>query len=139
MATLAEADIEEAARQTRAMIRYVDPGDFVTRRYVSQGKEMNTGTYSDHEVTVRDGMPIRDHFTLETHGFMIGRNPTAIRDFHDKAEVDAHYEREVEEDIRRKTGADKVVARGCRKRSRITSTRAACSRRRARRMSISTR
>jgi hypothetical protein len=107
MATIAPeaqaTDLEDTARQVEAMIRYVDPGDFVTRRYVSAGAEINTGTYSDHRVTVRDGMPIRDHFTLDTHGFLIGHNPTAISDFHDK---------EVEEDIRRRTGADKVVARG---------------------------
>lgn len=104
--------IEEGARQVEAMIRYVDPGDFVTRRYVSAGAEINTGTYSDHRVIVRDGMPIRDHFTLDTHGFIIGKNPTAVTDFHDKEMVDRLYEREVEEDIRRRTGADKVVARG---------------------------
>jgi len=105
-------DVEEGARQVPAMIRYVDPGDFVTRRYVSQGKEMNTGTYSDHQMVVRDGMPFRDHFDIDVHGFMIARQPTAIRDFHDKEEVSAHYEREVEEHIRQLTGADKVVARG---------------------------
>jgi hypothetical protein len=116
MATIApeaqSADVEDRARQVEAMIRYVDPGTFVTRRYVSQGAEINTGTYSDHRVIVRDGMPIRDHFQLDTHGFMIGRNPTAVSDFHDRAMVDRLYEREVEEDIRRRTGADKVVARG---------------------------
>lgn len=105
-------DIEESVRTTRAMIRYVDPGDFVTRRYVSQGDEINTGTYSDHEVVVRDGMPIRDHFELDVHGFMIARNPTAVTDFDDKAMVERLYEREVEEHIARLTGADKVVARG---------------------------
>ncbi|MCP5396554.1 MAG: hypothetical protein H6918_07465 [Sphingomonadaceae bacterium] len=104
--------IEETARQVPAMIRYVDPGDFVTRRYVSQGAEMNTGTYSDHEVVVRDGMPIRDHFELDTHGFMLARQPSAVQDFNDKAEVDAKYEREVEANIRALTGADHVVARG---------------------------
>ncbi len=41
----------------------------------AQGKEINTGTYSDHEVTVRDGMPIRDHFALDVHGFTIARTP----------------------------------------------------------------
>jgi hypothetical protein len=116
MATIAPeaqpTDLEDSARQVEAMIRYVDPGDFVTRRYVSAGAEINTGTYSDHRVIVRDGMPIRDHFTLDTHGFIIGKNATAVSDFHDKAMVDSLYEREVEEDIRRRTGADKVVARG---------------------------
>ena len=100
-----EDPVEREARQTRALIRYVDPGDFVTRRYVSAGKEMNTGTYSDHETVIRDGMPIRDHFTLDTHGFMIAKHASAVKDFHDKANVDALYEREVEEHVRRLTGA----------------------------------
>ena len=112
MATAATQDIEETARQTRTMIRFVDPGDFITRRYVSLGKEMNTGTYSDHEVVVRDGMPIRDHFTLDTHGFVIASQPTAVNDFHDNEVVDAHYEREVEEHVKQLTGADKCFSRG---------------------------
>ena len=105
-------DIEDSARQVRAMIRFVDPGDFVTRRYVSAGREMNTGTYSDHEVTVRDGMPIRDHFELDVHGFVIGKTPTAVTDFHDKDMVERLYEAEVAADVKRRTGADKVVTRG---------------------------
>ncbi len=112
MASIAHADIEDRARQVRAMMRYVDEGDFVTRRYVSQGKEINTGTYSDHEVVIRDGMPLRDHFTLDTHGFMIARCPSAVTDFHDKEQVERLYEREVEADVIRLTGADKCAARG---------------------------
>ena len=112
MATLVDRNVEEDARQVRAMMRYVDEGDFVTRRYVSQGAEINTGTYSDHEVTIRDGMPIRDHFQFDVHGFTIGKARSAVTDFHDKAMVDALYEREVEDDVIRRTGADKCVARG---------------------------
>jgi hypothetical protein len=88
-------DIEDSARQVRTQIRFVDPGAFVTRRYVSAGREMNTGIYSDHEVTVRDGMPIRDHFALDIHGFVIGKTPTAVTDFHDKEMVERLYEAEV--------------------------------------------
>lgn len=112
MATAMLDDVEAGARQVRAMMRYVDEGDFVTRRYVSQGEEINTGTYSDHEVVIRDGMPIRDHFSLDVHGFMIAKSPTAVTDFHDKAQVEALYEREVEREVLRLTGADKCVARG---------------------------
>jgi hypothetical protein len=112
MASVLDADVEARARGVRAMMRYVDEGDFVTRRYVSQGAEINTGTYSDHEVTIRDAMPIRDHFTLDTHGFTITRSPSAVTDFHDKAQVDALYEAEVEREVLRLTGADKCVARG---------------------------
>ena len=112
MASVAAPDIEDTARQVRAQIRFVDPGNFLTRRYVSQGAEINTGTYSDHEVTIRDGMPIRDHFTLDQHGFTIATQPSAVCDFHDKAEVDRLYESEVERHVQALTGADKVVARG---------------------------
>ena len=105
-------DIEDTAREVRTTIRFVDPGNFVTRRYVSAGKEMNTGTYSDHEVTVRDGMPIRDHFELDVHGFVIAKKPSAVTDFHDKDMVDRLYEAEVAADVKRLTGADKVVTRG---------------------------
>lgn len=112
MATVAARNIEDDARQVRATMRYVDEGDFVTRRYVSQGEEINTGTYSDHEVVIRDGMPFREDFELDLHGFMIGKTPTAVTDFHDKEMVDRLYEREVEADVMRRTGADKCVARG---------------------------
>jgi len=103
---------EEAARQVETTIRFVDPGDFVTRRYVRAGAEINTGTYSDHRVIVRDAMPIRDRFELDIHGFRIANQPTAIQDFHDKGEVDRIYEAEVERHVQALTGADKVVARG---------------------------
>ena len=112
MATATIESGEDGAREVRAMMRYVDPGDFVTRRYVSQGEEINTGTYSDHEVVIRDGMPIREHFDLDTHGFMIADCPTRVRDFHDKDEVERLYEREVEAAVVALTGADHCVARG---------------------------
>ena len=112
MASQVKSGIEDTAREVRAMMRFVDPGKFITRRYVSQGKEMNTGTYSDHEVTIRDGMPMRDHFTLAEHGFVIAKQPSAVTDFHDKDSVNALYEREVERHVRELTGADKVFARG---------------------------
>ncbi|WP_298171614.1 CmcJ/NvfI family oxidoreductase [Novosphingobium sp.] len=112
MATAALDDIEETARQAPALIRYLDEGEFVTRRYVSQGAEMNTGDYRDYAVVVRDGMPLRDHFSLDMHGFVIAKHETAIADFHDKGAVDASYQREVEALVARLTGADKVSTQG---------------------------
>lgn len=111
--TAAHTDaVEDSAREVQARMRYVDPGAFVTRRFVSQGEEINTGTYSDHYVVIRDGMPIRDHFALDTHGFIIIKSQTEVADFHDKSAVDRLYEREVECDVLRLTGADHCFARG---------------------------
>jgi len=113
MASLpSETDVEDSARQAPALIRYLDDGDFVTRRYVSRGVEINTGRYSDHRMVVRDGMPIRDHFRFDTHGFMLGRHSSAIRDFFDKEEVDRLYLRECEAAIQALTGASCVSAGG---------------------------
>lgn len=112
MATQAALDREDTARKAPALIRYLDEGEYVTRRYVSQGSEMNTGDYRDYPVEVCDGMPMRDHFSLDVHGFMIAKHDSAIVDFHDKAAVDAGYQREVEALVARLTGADKVATQG---------------------------
>ena len=104
--------IEDAARQTPALIRYLGPDQYVTRRYVSQGAEMNTGEYFNYPMVVRDGMPIRDHFALDVHGFRIAQHATAIRDFHDKPDVDQHYLAECEAVIAGLTGASSVAAQG---------------------------
>jgi hypothetical protein len=74
MATIIQDDtIEDQQRQAPALIRYLAPGNFVTRRYVRAGAEINTGEYRDYEAVVRDGMPIRGHFQFDKHGFMIGK------------------------------------------------------------------
>ncbi|MFM5955332.1 MAG: CmcJ/NvfI family oxidoreductase [Novosphingobium sp.] len=103
---------ESGAREAQALIRYLGEGDFVTRRYVSQGAEINTGEYSDHAMAVRDGMPIRDHFALDTHGFRIATCPTGVGDFDDAAEVDAKYAAEVAEAVKALTGASFVAVQG---------------------------
>lgn len=118
--------IEDSARQARALIRYLGEGDYVTRRYVSQGAEINTGDYADYPMPVRDGMPIRDHFTLDTHGFMLGRHASAVADFEDAAEVDARYNAEVAEAVKALTGASFVAVQGwMRRTSADLSARAA--------------
>ncbi|MDT0507610.1 CmcJ/NvfI family oxidoreductase [Novosphingobium sp. MMS21-SN21R] len=106
------ADIEETARIAPARIRYLGEGDYVTRRYVSQGAEMNTGDYFDYDCVVRDGMPMRDHFALDVHGFTIATHQSAIADFHDRPSVDTLYLEEVEELVTRLCGASRTAAQG---------------------------
>lgn len=112
MATAARRNIEDEVRKAPALIRYLAEGDYVTRRYVSQGAEMNTGDYADYETVVRDGMPIRDHFALDTHGFVIAKHRSAIVDFHARADVDALYPNEVEALVANLSGATRVAAQG---------------------------
>lgn len=103
---------EEQQRQAPALIRYLAPGDFVTRRYVRAGAEINTGDYRDYQCVVRDGMPIRDHFAFDTHGFVLGKGSSSVTDFWDDASVHAVYNAEAAEIIKRLTGADRVATQG---------------------------
>ncbi|NBC35310.1 hypothetical protein GTZ99_01910 [Novosphingobium sp. FSY-8] len=118
--------IEETARQTPALIRYLAPGDFVTRRYVRAGAEINTGEYRDYDCVIRDGMPFRDHFQFDTHGFVLGKGATAVQDFWNNEEVAAIYDAEAAQIIKRLTGADRVAPQGwMRRTSADLSARAA--------------
>jgi hypothetical protein len=104
--------VEQGARQAPALIRYLGEGDYVTRRYVSRGAEINTGDYFDYSMVVRDGMPIRAHFALDTHGFVLGKHQSAVQDFHDSDQVNALYNAEVEAAVMALTGAVAVKAQG---------------------------
>lgn len=111
MATKA-VDIEETARTVQANLNYLLPGTPINRRFVSAGVEVNTGSNGPYPTTVRDARAIRDHFTFDRQGFRLLDAPTAIRDFHDKAEVEAHYQAEVQHYVQEAFGADLVVPMG---------------------------
>ena len=103
---------EDQARATRAMIKYLADGPFVTRRFVSAGAEHSTGRYEDHEVAIRDARDIRKHIGLDSHGFVLADHVSQIRDFRDKDAVEADYPAEACELVKWLTGASQVVARG---------------------------
>jgi hypothetical protein len=104
--------LEDAARSVEAQITYVASGSFINRRFVAPGVEYNTGRYEAHAVKVRDARPIADHFKLDTHGFELVRHRSAVRDFFERAEVDAIYPGEVAAAVKALTGATRVAALG---------------------------
>ena len=106
------SDPESAARAVAAEITYVAPGSFINRRFVAPGVEHNTGRYEPHAVTIRDGRAIVDHFTLDTHGFVLKKHESAVRDFFDKEEVDSVYPDEVAHAVKEWTGASRVATVG---------------------------
>jgi hypothetical protein len=66
-------------------------------------------TYRQHEMTIRNGRPLRDSFRLDIHGFVFVDHHTAMKDFTDEAERKRVYDREVAELIKRHSGASEVV------------------------------
>ena len=105
-------DAQERIRTVEAQINYVAPGSFINRRFVAPGVEHNTGSFEPHLVTVRDGRPVKNSFTLDAHGFVLADRPSAVRDFMDKDEVDRIYPAEVVEAVKALTGATRVATLG---------------------------
>jgi len=105
-------EIERTARVARTEINFLAEGSFINRRFVGPGIEVNTGEYRPHEVAVRDARPIRAHFTLDSHGFVLLDHCSAVRDFFDSSQVDALYADEVVAAILEHTGADCVAPMG---------------------------
>ncbi len=103
---------EDEVRAVSAIINYVAADSLINRRFVTPGMERNTGRFEPHEVLVRDGRPIRDRFSLDTHGFVLADRPSAVKDFFDKAEVDAVYPGEVIDAVKALTGANRVAPLG---------------------------
>jgi hypothetical protein len=65
--------------------------------------------YREHEVTIRNGRPLRDTFRLDTHGFAFVRHETHVKDFTDQEERGQVYDPEVAALIKRCSGAASVV------------------------------
>lgn len=69
----------------------------------------NTGKYEAREVTIANGRLHDGVFSLEREGFVLVRHETRMKDFYDDAEVKAVYYPEIEELVKRMTGADRVL------------------------------
>lgn len=106
------ANPEGPVRTVEGEINYLAPGSLINRRFVAPGVEHNTGTFEPHRVTVRDGRQVQDRFTLDAHGFVLARRPSAVADFFDNAQVEAIYPDEVVETVKALTGASRVAAMG---------------------------
>ncbi|HXA92069.1 MAG TPA: CmcJ/NvfI family oxidoreductase [Steroidobacteraceae bacterium] len=95
-----------------AELHYLARSSRINRRYVAPGAESNTGLYEPHRVLVRNGRPLQAEFSLDVQGFVLDRHSSSVADFRDKAQVDARYPAEVEQIVRRLTGADLVIPLG---------------------------
>jgi hypothetical protein len=67
-----------------------------------------TGSYAQHVVSIEDGRPIRDSFTLDGAGFELADHPTLVRDFFDRDALPAAYYPEMERLIAKRSGARRV-------------------------------
>lgn len=96
----------------RAQMNYIVDTGTPPVRYIDwpemEPKEIPP-TYELHEMTVRNGRPLRDTFKLDTHGFVFTDHPTQVKDFTDEAERKRVYDPEVAQLIKRHSGASEVL------------------------------
>ena len=69
----------------------------------------NTGKYEACQVTIRNGRLSERVFSLDREGFALVRHETKMKDFYNDAELKAVYYPEIEELVKRMTGANRVL------------------------------
>src|SRR5215470_15423885 len=103
--------MSEAGAQVESMIDYLVPSSRINRRFWAPGKELNTGVYAPYPVTIRNAR-LAGPFTLDEHGFCLGRHASALSDWPNQYGTTSAYAAEVAEVAMRLCGADRVVAIG---------------------------
>ena len=72
-------------------------------------RRRRTGTHELKPVEVRNGRLITDQLSLDEQGFVLVEHKTRVTDFFDPAQLDSVYYPEVEQLIKEKSGATRVV------------------------------
>ena len=99
--TYVDADVNYLADLSIPPVTYnPPPGTGVPRR---------DGNYKFFKVRVHNARPYVRDLSLDKQAFILTHHDTQMRDFHDEAELKSVYYREVEELVKRETGASKVI------------------------------
>jgi hypothetical protein len=92
---------------TAPLTFFVDTGEPPVNYVTEKGLERG-GEYRQHELTLRDGRPVRDTLSLDREGFELWQHDTAMTDFFDPEEIERVYNREIVELVKEATGAKRV-------------------------------
>jgi len=103
--------MSQAAAEVHSLIDYLVPTSRINRRFWAPGKEFNTGIYAPYPVTIRNAR-LAGPFTLDAHGFCLGRHHTDISDWQNQYAADSPYAAQVAQVAMRLSGADFVVPMG---------------------------
>lgn len=72
-------------------------------------RRRRTGTPDWRRMTIENGRPYASEFLLDRNGFMLVEHKTAVKDFFDQQQLESVYHPEVEQLIKKVTGAARVV------------------------------
>ncbi len=71
--------------------------------------EQRVGRYEAHTVTIQDGRPMIDRFSLDREGFVFIKHETKVKDFYNEDELRSVYYPEIEQMVKDLTGASRVL------------------------------
>ncbi|MGA2409919.1 MAG: CmcJ/NvfI family oxidoreductase [Candidatus Binataceae bacterium] len=98
--------------QTEGVLNYIVRGAEKPIYYAGQpplGQPQHTGEFVARTVPINDARSFIGEISLDKQGFQLEPHQTAVVDFYDRDEVERVYYPEVEELLKRATGAEKVV------------------------------
>jgi len=101
-----------AAEFVEASLNYlVDTGEKPVTHTAKPGAtpEQLAGNYEKRTVTIQNGRPIVDSFSLDREGFVFVRHETKVKDFYSEDELRSVYYPEMERLVKELSGAARVV------------------------------
>ena len=101
----------EAAAVTAELTYTVDTGVKPVNETFGPGNihRRTSGAHEQRAMTIRDGRPLVDGFSLDETGFEFVEHKTKVKDFFDAEELNCVYYPEVEALVKQTSGASRVV------------------------------
>ena len=103
---------KESGNSVQASLNYlVDTGEKPVTHTTNPGTtpEQRTGKYEQRTVTIQDGRPLIDQFSLEREGFVFVNHETKVKDFYNEDELRTVYYPEMEQLVKDLSGASRVL------------------------------
>jgi hypothetical protein len=107
---MSPASTREQPHTIRTPIRYVVKGEKAI--FYPTDRARSYWPPDDHEMTITDARPFQQELSIARNGFALLEHDTAVRDFHDAAQIEAIYIGEIIELAKRLNGAAKAFAFG---------------------------
>jgi len=102
----------ESLKRIEAPMNYLTEGSEKPVNYMytpPPGVPQRTGQYGKYTIPIHDGRSVSQQLSLDTNGFILTRHDTAVENFYDPDEVQRVYFLEIEQLMKKVTGATKVV------------------------------
>ncbi|HWP57806.1 MAG TPA: CmcJ/NvfI family oxidoreductase [Candidatus Acidoferrales bacterium] len=109
---MARPNPAEALESVQASLTYlVDTGEKPVSYSGEPGVSTaeHKGSYEDRTVTISNGRPLKNRFSLDREGFVLVEHDTRVANFYDESQVRAVYYPEMERLVKELTGASRVV------------------------------